>query len=172
MIYHEMNWWLLFCSIPIFFLQCTIHELSHGISISFWKWSFKIYPYPHKLYNTFYFARCDYIRRSNSLEPSEKGWAFINIAPRVTNTLFMVACYVSYLLLGNYPSAQTILLLIGAAQVVDGVVGVIAIFCWWEDRTHTDILKFYKYSGLQKVTVQIISAAWSIGMLLMVLVKL
>lgn len=177
MIYHDIVWWYLFLIPVLWLLQNYIHEWSHVLVIQWYGWDKKIYPFLHwyeldkgiTKYGflkpkeegrwKFYFARVDYIHTSESKDLNSEMWSHVDIAPRVANSSFMLLTYILYLIWGN-AHLQTVLMMFYFFNGVDAVAGWLPIFCWWEDRTLTDIWRFYQNVGWSKLKTCIVAITW------------
>jgi len=183
MIWVYINWWLVLALfVPFWLLQNIIHEISHGLVVFSRGWGFQIYPVFHWAHRDngraryfwnppprqqrkvgewqWYFARVVYKQDEGAKDITPKGWLLVALAPRITNTMLMVAMFVDHQMTRPDSSLQTIYALCGACQLVDGLAGILSIFCWWEDRKHTDIWHIYERSGLSRRTIQILAAGW------------
>ena len=167
--------------IPVWLAQNVIHEKSHGLvlditgrppyvtrSLPHWwhpEHGFVFFPTPWGGGKDwmFYFASFEVKESLDSLSRTQR--MFLWVAPRIANTFFLILAAV--FLYTNLFGAEvsTLWTMIAGAQIIDGFVGIVAIFCWWQDRTWTDIWKFYQESGWAKWKVVVGSLVWFLSML-------
>lgn len=164
MIFHDLNWWVLFAAPLVYLLTNTTHELSHGLCVLPWKWTFNLKPYPTKFNESWYFALCLYHRKEDSRDIPDWGWSLNFISPRITNTLQMVAVLLLSHLLPQNPSAQMVYVMIAAAQLVDGFVGILPAIYNLQGRVRTDCHRFWKHSGWHENTVRTVNIVWFLVM--------
>lgn len=90
-----MIWIILAIIAPLWLLQNTIHELSHGLTIRYLcNFDFKIWPFPSNDLGRFTFAHTTFIPRENSTDPTDRDYVFIFGAPLFVNIAMILVLYV------------------------------------------------------------------------------
>lgn len=139
-----------------FFLWAVIHEASHTLVVRILRRNaiVRLYPYPHRKGDRFYFARAWWSFEGPALTPSER--AMIYAAPRIPDVIGSVGAVVLVQLSSPTPWTLSALILVGGS-VVDLFVGSIG----WHER-----------SDLRRVSQAGVASAWSmrvLGMLAVIL---
>lgn len=168
---YDLSWWVVLAAIiPGYLIQNCIHEVSHGLTLLPWGWTFTIHPYPLFMNDTtdtrhfaltrlswfipskrpegeqisFYFALCEY-QDNGKPPPSKAGWAVCDIAPRISNIVFIVGSFVAYKLIGMPQWGSTLLAVFVACNLIDYLT---AFGIFWGKRRDTDIWYFQESSGV------------------------
>jgi len=180
MIYHGINWWMMFLIPVLWVLQNLIHELSHAMVLARHGWDYKIYPFYH-WYNfdtaetkyclsrpeeagrwKWYFARIDKVHTAEAENLSTSDWAVVDVMPRVTNTVLFLLCAVLYITVPQNGHFHTFLMMFAFFNSVDAVAGWLPIFCWWNKKELMDIVRFVSRTNLTRRQAQVIAICWTI----------
>lgn len=166
---YDLTWWAVLAAIlPCWLLTNITHELAHGIGVKVKGWDFKLWPLPvfcdtqgndnyyiwqqwgwikkanRPDHYVLYFAMCEFIPVQGHEILSQRDWAWIYIAPRLSNfAIFTVCITAGAFQIGSIP--ESILAVWAACNFVDYVVGQWRIF--WKPADYTDIWRFQTCSG-------------------------
>ena len=166
---YDLVWWCVpLFALPFWVITNASHEWSHGLAVLPWGWKFRTYILAH-FFDTndesthhfwqkpgwlldrpegvlFYFARCDFIRTDTSKTITDAGWAWINIAPRLMNSLIIGLCFALIHVFNFSQRVDTALAVWAACNIVDAFVGFGVIF-YWKRRDLADLWRFQTKTG-------------------------
>jgi hypothetical protein len=127
---------------PMWFLQNTIHQLSHGLTAWFkWKWHFKIYPWPSNNSGKISFSDIIYEGSDQSKEADDQGMVLVLWMPKIVNSILIILSGILAISTLSIEILSALFIVFLWANLIDFTIGLTSIF---RSQGESDIWRSYE----------------------------